>query len=189
MENVFEMPKEEVVNEPVKKERKKRKPMSEEAKKQFVERMRASRKKKMEDKIRKEMETASGSPLKKTETSQEVIKNVINTPEAPRSEVPQNSPVKTEIRQPTFDYSHFNNLTNNIQLLNDTLTSLSKRDIERNKKAMEVAIPKAIEVAIPKAMEAPVKAMESPIKVIDDSPPVRQKEKIWNCGKRCFVYR
>ena len=188
MENVFEMPP----DAPAKKARKPRKPMTPEAKKIFVDRMRASRKKKMEDKIRKEM---GGSPLVKTETANEVVNNIIKSPEAPTTKVPQNSPVKSEPRHPAFDYSHFNNLTNNIQLLNDTLTSLSKRDIERNKKAMEAPI-KAIEVAIPKAMEAPVKvmeapvkAMEVPIKVIDDSPPVRQKEKIWNCGKRCFVYR
>ena len=198
MDSVFEIPKEEVVNVPVKKERKKRKPMSEEAKKAFVERMRASRKKKMEDKIRKEMETSSGSPLKKTETAKEIVQNVVNSPESPATKVPHNSPVKSEPRQPQpiMDYSHFHNLTDNIRILNDTLSQLGKHS-----------------APAPTPAPSPVPVPAKPVKVIDDTyvakptnvpktvpkpnnvpstvpipTPKPEKRKVWNCSRKCYVY-
>ena len=193
MENVFEMPQEAAASVPVvKKARKPRKPMTPEAKKVFVERMRASRKKKLEEKMKLKIAgELVGSPLAKSQdTTNKVIENVVNTPEAPRSEVPQNSPIKSEPRQPTFDYSHFNSLTNNIKLLNDTLSQLGKH-----------SAPAPVPVPAPVSAPAPAK----PVKVIDDAPepvpkpnnvprtvpsptPKPEKRKIWNCARKCYVY-
>jgi len=137
-----------------------------------------------------------GSPLKKTETAKEVIKNVVNTPESPTTKVPQNSPVKTEVRQPTMDYSHFYNLTNNIKLLNETLSQLGKHS-----------------APAPTPAPAPVPVPAKPVKVIDDTyvakptnvpktvpkpnnvpstvpipTPKPEKRKVWNCSRKCYVY-
>lgn len=199
MENVFEMPQEAAASVPVvKKARKPRKPMTPEAKKVFVERMRASRKKKLEEKMKLKIAgELVGSPLAKSQdTTNKVIENVVNTPETPATKVPQNSPVKSEPRQPTFDYSHFNSLTNNIKLLNDTLSQLGKH-------------------SAPAPVSAPVPVPAKPVKVIDDAPepvpkpnnvprtvpkpnnvprtvpsptPKPEKRKIWNCARKCYVY-
>jgi hypothetical protein len=195
MENVFEMPQEASASVPVvKKARKPRKPMSAEAKKAFVERMRESRKKKMEEKMKLKIAgELVGSPLAKSQdTTNKVVKDVVNSPENPTTKVPQNSPVKAEVRQPTMDYSHFYNLTNNIKLLNDTLSQLGKH-----------------------SAPAPVPVPAKPVKVIDDAPepvpkpnnvprtvpkpnnvprtvpsptPKPEKRKVWNCARKCYVY-
>jgi len=197
MENVFEMPQEASPAPVVKKARKPRKPMTPEAKKAFVERMRASRKKKMEEKMKLKIAgELVGSPLKKTETAKEVIKNVVNTPESPTTKVPQNSPVKTEVRQPTMDYSHFYNLTNNIKLLNDTISQLGKRQepapapapvpakpvkvIDDTYVAKPNTVPKPVPVATPQQPK-----VVEPVKV---SAPKPEKRKIWNCARKCYVY-
>ena len=204
MDSVFEIPKEEVVNVPVKKERKKRKPMSEEAKKAFVERMRASRKKKMEDKIRKEMETSSGSPLKKTETAKEIVQNVVNSPESPATKVPHNSPVKSEPRQPQpiMDYSHFHNLTDNIRILNDTLSQIGKHSAPAPVPvpAKPVKVIDDTYVASPTNVSAPEpvpkpntvpRTVPKPNNVPSTVPvptPKPEKRKVWNCSRKCYVY-
>ena len=200
MENVFEMPQEASASVPVvKKARKPRKPMTPEAKKAFVERMRESRKKKMEEKMKLKIAgELVGSPLKKTETSKEIVQNVVKSPETPTTKVPQNSPVKTEVRQPIFDYSHFNSLTDNIRILNDTLSQLGKRQE-----------PAPAPAPAPAQAHVPVK----PVKVIDDTyvakptnvpktvpkpnnvpstvpipTPKPEKRKVWNCSRKCYVY-
>ena len=203
MENVFEMPQEASASVPVvKKARKPRKPMTPEAKKAFVERMRESRKKKMEEKIRKEMETSSGSPLKKTETAKEVVKNVVNTPEAKTTKVPQNSQVKSEPRQPqpTMDYSHFYTLTDNIRILNDTISQLGKRQEPApapvpppaqakpvkviDEAVAYVAKPNTVPKPVPVATPQQPKVVE-PVKV---SAPKPEKRKVYNCARKCYQY-
>lgn len=184
MEKVFEVPAQEVKT---KKPRKPRKPMSPEQKKAFVERMRASRKKKMEEKIRKEMEL-------KQDTSNKVVKEVVDSKDNIPAKVVNNSQVKNETRQPSYDMEHFNSLTNNIKLLNETLTNLSRQSQRVSQR--------------PQQTPKPQENKQTPIKVIDDEPskkvepqhklveekkpevpqPKPDKKRVYNCRRKCYVY-
>ena len=196
MENVFEMPQEASASVPVvKKARKPRKPMSPEAKKAFVERMRESRKKKLEEKMKLKIAgELVGSPLKKTETPKEIVQNVVKSPETPATKVPQNSPVKSEPRQPTFDYSHFNSLTNNIKLLNDTLSQLGKQaapapvPVPAPVPAKPVKVIDDTYVAKPNTVPRTVPKPNNVPRTVPSPTPKPEKRKIWNCARKCYVY-
>jgi len=178
MENVFEVPQTEA---PQKKPRKKR-VMSEEQKKAFVARMRKSREEKKAKK-------ASPPPKQPITESNNIQTEISQEVEAPPKKVIKDRPVQSEIRQPTIDYSHFNNLTSNIQLLNDTLLKLANPPPQP--KQEPPSQPKQIVENKPVEIEPEHIDKAKEIKEVYDEPikaTKPEKKKVWNCRRKCFVY-
>jgi len=164
--------------------------MSEEQKKAFVARMRKSRE---EKKAKKTLET----PKQPITESNNIQSNVSQAVEAPPKKIIKDSPVQSEIRQPTIDYSHFNNLTSNIQLLNDTLMKLANPPRPQEPKQEPPPKPKQIVENNPpqhtKEKENLVEnknqasaSVSCPVPV--PIPPKPEKRKVWNCRRKCYVY-
>ncbi len=171
------------------KKRRKRKPMTEEQKKAFGQKMREAREKKakaMADKIvaeqsgnRKDLERPAEVPVPEAKAKQ---------PRARRKDtsnkiVPQNNLNSP----PQMDYSYFTNLNSSIQTLNQTLTRLSQaREAPAPKKEAHAPAPKK---------EAPVSSNQKPQQnkpKNDTSSPapssIPEKKKVWNIKRRCYVY-
>ena len=155
--------------------------MTPEAKKIFVDRMWASRKKKLEDKIRIEIleEAPTHAVTKVKSVENKVAKAVV----APQPTIVTQTPT---IREPV-DYSHYNILSENINRLNDTLSALSRPPPPPPKaiaKVAEVASPQPkaiVEVASP----PPQPKAAEPISIPVAKP---EKEEVWNCRRKCYVY-
>jgi hypothetical protein len=172
MNNVFEVPPV-IPAIKIKKERKKR-IYTAEQKQKFVERMAISRE------IRRKKDKADKEALKNSQPVQ--IKQPITEFQQPISQpqVPQYYQQAT----PQFDYSHFNNLSNNIQSLTQTLTNLRTPPPV---KELPPPPPPVKELPPP----PPVQESPPPPPPTPEEPPrqiIPQKEKVWNCGLMKYVY-
>lgn len=177
------------------KKRRKRKPMTEEQKKAFAQKMREARERKVKVMANKIVEEQSGNRLDLE------IPAEVPVPEAkakqPRGKrkdtsnkiVPQNNVAS----HPQMDYSYFSNLNSSIQTLNQTLTRLSQaREAPAPKKApeakKEAPAPKK-EVPVP--VSSHQKPQENKPKQNTSSPApssIPEKKKVWNIKRRCYVY-
>ena len=157
----------------VKKERKKR-VLTTEQKQAFITRMKISREKR---KLAKAAAAVTDNTITK------VVKKVNKTVAAPIKTIPN---IIQPQATPTFDYSHFNTLSEHINNLNQTLGHLS-RPPPVAAAALPLAPPSSpVIAAAPVAViaAAPVIAAPSPVA---ETPAV--KRKIWNCGRKCYVYK
>ena len=177
MQNVFEVPQTEV---PQKKPRKKR-VLTPSQKKAFVDRMRKSRE---ERKSKKALET----PKQPTTESNNIQTEISQAVEAPPKKV-----IKKSIEQPSqsnikFDYSQFDNLTNNIKMLNETLYNLSRPAPPAPPSTPEpIQKVKIIDEEVPKNIQKPIPKQEVKIPIAPQ-PTIPEKKKVWNCRRKCFVY-
>lgn len=168
------------------KKRRKRKPMTDEQKKAFAQKMREARERKVKQMANKIVEEQSGSQ-KSVETPAEKPVPVAKQPRAKRKDtsnkiVPQNNVAS----HPQMDYSYFTNLNSSIQTLNQTLTRLSQaREAPAPKKAPEA------KKEVPAPVSSNQKPQENKPKQNTSSPApssIPEKKKVWNIKRRCYVY-
>ena len=154
MDNIFIAPA------PAKKIRKKRE-FTPEQKRAFIERMKVSRLKKKEEKLK----LSNTTPTSSIKNTNSVVNSINTTPDQPLNNVPNNTPTQ----QKEFDYSHFSNLSNNLNMLNATLNNLSKQRQHNEPKPQPIVV-------------------EKPQPIVEEIAPPLPK-KVWHCGKRCFIYK
>jgi hypothetical protein len=90
-----------------------------------------------------------------------------------------------------MDYSHFHNLTNNIKLLNDTLSQLGKHTapapVPVPAKPVKVIDDTYAPEPVPKPV--PVATPQQPKKELIVPPtPKPERRKVWNCARKCYIY-
>ena len=175
------------------KKRRKRKPMTEEQKKAFGQKMREARERKakqMADKIvaeqsvnQKSVETPAETPVPVAKQHRAKRKDTSN------KIVPQNNVAS----HPQMDYSYFSNLNSSIVALNQTLTRLSQAQTSADKPQQ---VPKKEASAPPKRQESPTQSSnqkpqeDKPKKNTSSAAPssIPEKKKVWNIKRRCYVY-
>lgn len=185
MNSIFETPVEAAAAVPEKKPRKKR-VLTAEQKQAFVARMKKSR----EERKAAKLSTVPKEPVAKTNSVAQPIIKEISEPVAKVATKPQT------VATPSFDYTHFNTLTDNIRQLNESIMTMNTKHVSAPIKTIPV-VPVA---APPKPIEAPVKKIEpvaatvvpkpvAPAAVSAPAAPCRPaKKKVWNCGRRMYVY-
>ena len=183
METVFEVPQPEV---PKKKPRKKR-VLTPAQKKAFVDRMRKSR----EERKAKKNETLAQKVV--VDTPKEIVDKTQEVVDKPQKVI------KKSIEQPSqsninFDYSTFNNLTDNIKLLNETLYNLSRPAPQPKQEPppqpKQIVENKPVDI-VPqhtkdKEINQATASVTCPVPIV--VPPKPEKKKVWNCRRKCFVY-
>jgi hypothetical protein len=196
---IFETPvaqAEEATDVAAPKKRRKRKPMTDEQKKAFGQKMREARERKakqMADKIVAEQSGNQKPGERPAETP--VPEAKAKQPRAKRKDtsnkiVPQNNVASL----PQMDYSYFTNLNSSIVALNQTLTRLGQ--------AREAPAPPKRQAPEPKKEATPAakatppqssnqKPQENKPKQNTSSPApssLPEKKKVWNIKRRCYVY-
>jgi len=172
------------------KKRRKRKPMTEEQKKAFGQKMREARERKAKQMADKIVAEQSVNP-KSVETPAETPVPVAKQHRAKRKDtsnkiVPQNNVAS----HPQMDYSYFTNLNSSIQTLTQTLTRLSQAQTSAAK-PQQVPKKEASAPKIEPTQSSNQKPQEDKPKqnTTSASPSsIPEKKKVWNIKRRCYVY-
>jgi len=172
------------------KKRRKRKPMTEEQKKAFGQKMREARERKAKQMADKIVAEQSGNP-KSVETPAETPVPVAKQHRAKRKDtsnkiVPQNNVAS----HPQMDYSYFTNLNSSIQTLTQTLTRLSQAQTSAAK-PQQVPKKEASAPKIEPTQSSNQKPQEDkPKQNTSSAAPssIPEKKKVWNIKRRCYVY-
>jgi len=178
----------EISSAPIKK-RRKRKPMTEEQKASFREKMKAAKERKAKALALEMIQSQQGNPSPVATTEP-----VAQKPPARKVKKDTSSSISQEKITPTIDYTYFDSLNNSVKTLTSTLL-----DLQRASRAT-ASPPKTPQVSQQGGKPPPQKQTVSvqdssnnqqPKKdTVSTAPPssTPERKKVWNVKRRQFVY-
>lgn len=178
----------EISSAPIKK-RRKRKPMTEEQKASFREKMKAAKERKAKALALEMIQSQQGNPSPVATTEP-----VAQKPPARKKKIDTSSSISQEKITPTIDYTYFDSLNNSVKTLTSTLL-----DLQRASRAT-ASPPKTPQVSPQGGKPPPQKQTVSvqdssnnqqPKKdTVSTTPPssTPERKKVWNVKRRQFVY-
>ncbi len=185
----------EISSAPIKK-RRKRKPMTEEQKASFREKMKAAKERKAKALALEMIQSQQGNPSPVATTEP-----VAQKPPARKVKKDTSSSISQEKITPTIDYTYFDSLNNSVKTLTSTLLDLQKasRATASPAKRGAVATPTpqvSPQGGIPPPQKQTVSVQDSsnnqqPKKdTVSTTPPssTPERKKVWNVKRRQFVY-
>ena len=183
----------EISSAPIKK-RRKRKPMTEEQKASFREKMKAAKERKAKALALEMIQSQQGNPSPVATTEP-----VAQKPPARKVKKDTSSSISQEKITPTIDYTYFDSLNNSVKTLTSTLL-----DLQRASRATPSASPpKSGAVASPQVSQQVSTPQKQTVSVEDSTnnqqpkketvrttPPssTPERKKVWNVKRRQFVY-
>ena len=178
---------------PVKK-RRKRKPMTEEQKVSFREKMKAAKERKAKALALEMIQSQKGNPSPVATTEP-----VAEKPPARKVKKDTSSSISQEKITPTIDYTYFDSLNNSVKTLTSTLLDLQKASRATSSPPKRGTVASATpqvsqQVSTPQKQTVSVQDSsnnQQPKKeTVSASPPssIPERKKVWNVKRRQFVY-
>lgn len=184
----------EISSAPIKK-RRKRKPMTEEQKASFREKMKAAKERKAKALALEMIQSQQGNPSPAATTEP-----VAQKPPARKVKKDTSSSISQEKITPTIDYTYFDSLNNSVKTLTSTLLDLQRAS---RATASPPKTPQVSQRATPQVSQQVSTSQKQTVSVQDSSnnqqpkkdtvsttPPssTPERKKVWNVKRRQFVY-